>query len=1204
VAVNPPEHLLSQLKDGPRGLLRAVQRVLPADESVELVLVIDQFEEVFTLVEDEAERALLLESLATVVLDERSRLRAVITLRADFTDKPLRYVDFGELIDRRFEFVLPLTADEVERAVAGPAQRAGLRLEKGLVSTIIREAGDQPGTLPLLQHAMAELFERRERRTLTLKVYHEIGGVLGALGRTAEAIYDGLDEAGMAAARQVFLRLVTLGEGAEDTRRRVLLSEIEALFGDEQASVGNVLEAYGKARLLTFDRDPLTRGATVEVAHEALLREWGRLGEWLDESRSDVRLQRQLAAAAAEWGAGGNDASFLFTGSRLGQFAGWAASTTIALTPDERAFLEAGIAERDRREQEEQARQQRELEAAQKLAEEQSRRADEQAHAAGRLRRRAYLLAGAFALAILLAGVAAFFGNQANRNAAAAQESALSAQENADQALQNAAAAQNAQATAQAERGRADQAARVASSRELAAQSALKLEKDPELSMLLALAAYDASPSKEAVDALHQAVDTSRLIMTIKAQDSAIAWNNVIVDLAMSPDGKRFASASAGDKPLKIWDTATGALLMTLAVTLAGPTDWVQAVRFSPDGTLLASASAGGTVEVWDLSTGSERFAIRTEQPPNSVDFSPDGAWLISAAGRTQIGFWDTRTGVQLFALSSPDWVAGTTPLEAMSEALSADGTRMAIYLCTAARTYCRVEIWNVSARQRERILFTTSEQLALDRNHGMSFGPDGSRLAIVRTEVVFGPGSVWDVNSGQKLYNLGSGLNKVVFSADGGYLFSATGGGTASIWDAATGRQLVSLAGHQSRVEAIAVNSNCPQWSSLGWCGTRLISGDDDGNVKIWDITPGGRGEGLVVPGAPFSVDGDWSHLTTAGARQVGKDKNAVTFWRWTIPTWAQDGLSHLPAPDTFSVEFPADSPVADVEGGFFLNVAKDGRITLLDTATPGGSQSLGCCFETSDNSLSSTTRSVSANLLAIAGTNGIVQFWDTASGRQLQNLRAQQPDEIDPSGINSIGPMALSSDGKRLATVSSDSGDTKIWDLATRRMLLTLPGELHPSHAAFSPDGRLIAIAHCGGFISVWDARTGNIKIRLLGHTACISPITFSPDGTRLASTSADRTLRIWDLQTAGELLTISMGGPGTLPGGGAGLTALAFSPDDKMLLASVAYNGGTDVDTRSFLLEPEALVALAKSRLTRGFTTDECQRYLHMDVCPPEP
>jgi len=334
IAVNPPETLLNQLREDKRGLLRAVRRCLPDDPAVELVLVIDQFEEVFTLVRDESVRAHLLDSLVTAVLDERSRIRVVITLRADFTDRPLQYVDFGELMRQRLEVVLPMTPDELERAILGPGERVGLTLESGLTSIIIRDVGDQPGALPLLQYALTELFENRVSRLLTKAAYQSIGGVLGALGRRAEEMFAGLDEAGQSAARQLFLRLVTLGEGTEDTRRRVLRSELESLDsvmlseakhlspaaetlrrftaqGDIRP-VKAVIESFGKHRLLTFDRDPITRGPTVEVAHEALLREWPRLREWLNESRADVRLQRQLGLAAAEWQSVNREVSFLF----------------------------------------------------------------------------------------------------------------------------------------------------------------------------------------------------------------------------------------------------------------------------------------------------------------------------------------------------------------------------------------------------------------------------------------------------------------------------------------------------------------------------------------------------------------------------------------------------------------------------------------------------------------------------------------------------------------------------------------------------------------------------------------------------------------------------------------------------------------------------------------------------------------------------
>ena len=376
VAVNPPESLLGQLQESERGLQRAVQRILPTDSNVELVLVIDQFEEVFTLVTDETVRAHFLESLVTAVLDPRSRLRVIITLRADFTDKPLQYMDFGELVRQRTEFVLPLTPDELELAITGPARRVGLVMEPGLVTHIIRDVGEQPGTLPLLQYALTELYEHRAGRRLTLAAYEESGGVQGALGRRAEEVYSSLDKVGRDTARQLFLRLVTLGEGVEDTRRRVLRTELEGLTGDRGEGIADkdqaigdrgqgvvineVIDEFGKARLLSFDRDPLTRGPTVEVAHESLLQEWRRLREWLDESRADIRMQRVLGYAASEWLDSGMEVGFLLRGSRLDQFEGWADTTDLALTQGEQDYLQTCLEDRRSREAEEAQRQARE----------------------------------------------------------------------------------------------------------------------------------------------------------------------------------------------------------------------------------------------------------------------------------------------------------------------------------------------------------------------------------------------------------------------------------------------------------------------------------------------------------------------------------------------------------------------------------------------------------------------------------------------------------------------------------------------------------------------------------------------------------------------------------------------------------------------------------------------------------------------------
>ena len=423
IAINPPETLLGQMQEGDRGLLRAVRRVLPDDGLTELVLIIDQFEELFTLVTDEAVREQFLNSLVTAVLDDRSPLRVIVTLRADFYDRPLQYVDFGDLLRQRTVSVLPLTPDELEQAIVQPAAQVGVRLEAGLAAAIIRDVGDQPGTLPLLQYALTELFEQRQGNMMTRAAYDTMGGVTGALARRADEIYAGLSADGQAATRQLFLRLITLGEGVEDTRRRVRLSELEALSPQSSLLTPQPLDSFGRYRLLTFDRDPITREPTVEVAHEALLREWGRLRGWLGESRDDIRRQRVLADAAAQWQIAAQDASYLLRGNRLTEFVTWAETTTLALTTPEQTFLHTSLADRQQRQADERVRQERELTTARQLAETERRRAEEQAQAAQGLRRRAYYLAVVLLLTLIVAAYASWVSGQ---NVILAEEKATS----------------------------------------------------------------------------------------------------------------------------------------------------------------------------------------------------------------------------------------------------------------------------------------------------------------------------------------------------------------------------------------------------------------------------------------------------------------------------------------------------------------------------------------------------------------------------------------------------------------------------------------------------------------------------------------------------------------------------------------------------------------------------------------------------------
>jgi formylglycine-generating enzyme required for sulfatase activity/energy-coupling factor transporter ATP-binding protein EcfA2 len=343
VAVNPPESLLKQLREDERGIARTVKRILPTDDS-ELLLVIDQFEELFTLVDDEAVRALFLNSLLAVIADSRSRVRVVITFRADFYDRPLQYREFGELLRQRTEIILPMSEAELQQAITQPLVTVQAQLQAGLLETLLDDVREQPGLLPLLQYALTELFERRSGRTLTLEAYQAIGGVTGALARRAEECFLQLDAAGQAAAQQLFLRLVTLGEGTEDTRRRVRRSELA-----QHPQLDKVLERYGQYRLLTFDRDPLTREPTIELTHEALLRTWERLREWVNQRRDELRLHRRLTLATNEWLEGAEDPGLLAQETRLEQFDVWAEQTDMLLNAEEQRYLKTSTAARAER---------------------------------------------------------------------------------------------------------------------------------------------------------------------------------------------------------------------------------------------------------------------------------------------------------------------------------------------------------------------------------------------------------------------------------------------------------------------------------------------------------------------------------------------------------------------------------------------------------------------------------------------------------------------------------------------------------------------------------------------------------------------------------------------------------------------------------------------------------------------------------------
>ena len=339
--------------------LDVLRAVLATRHDGRLLLVVDQFEELFLVAEDTV-RERFVQGLVEAVDDPASDVAVLVTLRADFLHRPLADPALGGRIRAGLVTVPPLTAAGVEQACTAPAASVGVRVEPELVAELVAAVTHQPGGLPLFQYALTQVFDERAGNVLTKAALDQMGGMQGILARRAEDVHDGLDESQRTLARQVFLRLVVLGDGAEDTRRRVPRRELGRLPAGRQA-VDLVLERFGRARLLTLDRDDATGDATVEIAHEALLQAWPRLGRWVDEARDDLRLHRALAVATADWEAADRHPDFLLTGTRLDQLDDWEPTSQVVTTTDEDRFIAASRDHRDDLVRQETARRDHEL---------------------------------------------------------------------------------------------------------------------------------------------------------------------------------------------------------------------------------------------------------------------------------------------------------------------------------------------------------------------------------------------------------------------------------------------------------------------------------------------------------------------------------------------------------------------------------------------------------------------------------------------------------------------------------------------------------------------------------------------------------------------------------------------------------------------------------------------------------------------------
>jgi WD40 repeat protein/DNA-binding SARP family transcriptional activator/tRNA A-37 threonylcarbamoyl transferase component Bud32/energy-coupling factor transporter ATP-binding protein EcfA2 len=1084
IAVDPPPSLVEPIRKDSEGLLRTIRRILPDEEGAQLVLIVDQFEELFTMVDDERRRNQFIDSLLAAVSNPASPLRLVVTLRADFYDRPLQVQALGNWLKENTEVVLPMSADELARAVQEPAQHVGVDVEAGLLAKLIADVRDQPGALPLLQYALTELFEQRQDGLMTRAAYETIGEVSGALGRRAESLYAALDDREQETARQLFLRLVTVNRGAgdgmpwADTRRRVLRPELEAL-GHSSAALGRarmeaVIDQYGRYRLLTFDRDPITRQPTVEVAHEALLQAWDRLQGWLDEARYDIRLQRLLAGAVDEWLAADQDDSFLMRGSRLGQFENWAAETGLALTQNESAFLEASLAARERRRAEEETRRQRELETARRLAETEAARAAEQTRAALSLRRRAVYLSAALVVAMVLAIMAAIAGRQASQSAAESRSLALASgaqiafrDGNTDQALALAVAAnQMADPPAFAQRMLYEVALAPGAVRQIVGDTAWRwsLDVDPSEQIV-------ASGNDESGFTLWDIASGDELMRLEGAHTDGIG------DVSFTPDGRSLLSGGFDDR-LILWDIETGAVLRRFE----NPSGDVNVLDISSDGSMAIAGTEGGVATLWDLQSGRLLGQLAGHDPDLQVlpvVFSPDGRLAASGSEDGTVIVWDVAGQTILHRLEEHGGII-------MALAFSSDGR----YLASGAFDNLII-IWQVDSG--ESVIRLVGHK---DYVFDVAFDTGGSRLLSASRDQTL---ILWDLVTGAPIQTYAGEGGRALSVAWLGSERAISGHSTGNlrVWALADAHLARGLPPVGAPVSSAAVSPD-QRLGALGlvgqiWLldlasgqtsrrlsleggevsslafhpsGDLLLSGSADGSVSLWDVPTGEMARGYE------------------GHARPGEEPALGTTWRVHDLAFSPDGRSFLSASGDHSVR------LWDVETGAILQHHQ----SPTDMANAAAFDPMG--------------RYLAAGFghtrfgLATENPDYSIGLWDATTGAQIHRFVGHEGPVVS---------LQFSPDGQTLLSGSLDN-TLRLWSLDRGAEIRRFDGHTGGVFSlAFSADGQYAASGSLDASAIVWRLATGDL-LRRWDVESSLLDVRFGDEGHLLWSAAADGSLNAW--------------------------------------------------------------------------------------------
>ncbi|MEV0295563.1 hypothetical protein [Nocardia sp. NPDC050710] len=1031
------------------------------------LIIVDQFEELFTLCHDEHQRETFLAALEHIAIrGEREPAAVVIAVRADFYARCVDVPVLEDALKHRSYLLGPMRLDELAEAISRPAELAGYKLESGLEELIISELcglggrgqrhGYDPGALPLMSHVMAAVWQRRDGMRLTIEGYRQAGGVVGSVAATAEKAWGELSEFQRAIGKQVLLELVAVGDDSRDTRRKVARAD---LVRQTVEAAEAALEVLARTRLITLDAE------FTYLTHEIVLDAWPRLRGWIDEDRVGYLERQRLQVDASEWVTNGRDPSMLYRGARLTTMQEHAQHGTVGAVAGE--FLSAARAARRRAE------------------------------------RRSSLTKAALALlgvvALVLAGVAFVQSGTAKQQRDNAIFAAVLAESDRLESIDPSLSAQLALVADRIRPGDPEVDVRLANTQNMALASLLKGHQG---------FVYDVDLRPDGRLAASAGADNTVRLWDLSDRQNPAALgapltghSDFVADVEFSPDGTLLASAGAEDT-VRLWDVRDPAHARPIGAPL--PIGYPTMVAFGSDGTTLATSGADDGITFWDIADPSRPTVIGTPVAlPRGDDFVFGAA--LSRDLRTVVVISDK--GTTLWRVTDPRVAAvpiGRLSDDAVSAVFAADGTTVAVAAQDA------IHLWDIRDPAGPRLVGKPLDYG--DKVHGaaLAFSADGRILAA---ESDRGTVALWNIADPEnpvshgKLAGSAGAISGIDFTSDRHTALTGGQDGTVRVWslpatgilDPARWRAAATIDA-TGEVMATVTDSAIEVWQvgdgrairrlgripfapamathpAMSPDGRMLLLDGDDQRIRIFDISdPTAIRESAQLPrdragllsAAAFSPDS--KYLVTGGIRPA---TGAETRQGDVVQLWDVVDPAHpRPLGPALSKSSDMVSGVAFSPDGTLLAIGRlDESVMLWDISDPAAPKRRGQVPFPPTGSWTGVAWSPRNDIFVTTSDDQNIRVWNTAN--------PDQPVQVgDPlTGHTSfIASMSFSADGRLLATAGRDG--VRLWNFSDRdaptpirHPVAAYPGAKYPLAATFRPDGKYLFGIGAGGEGQLWN-------------------------------------------------------------------------------------------------------------------------------------